>query len=180
MRKFTQNEMQNKKMSVESLKKLSRHSVVLVLDNLRSAHNVGAIFRTADSALVEKIFLVGVTPCPPSAHIDKTALGAADVVPWQHYEKIEDVLEDLKKNGYTLVSLEQTDGSISYASEKVFLKKDFPIALVVGNEVDGVSQYAIDKSDYSVDIPMYGRASSLNVSTATGIVVYEILRRLMV
>ncbi len=178
MRKFTQEEMQNKKRSVQSVNKLTRHPLVLVLDNLRSAHNVGAIFRTADAALLEKIYLVGVTPRPPSAHIDKTALGAADVVQWQYFETISEILEDLEKSGYTLVSLEQTDTSIPYSSQKVFLKKEFPIALIVGNEVSGVSQEALDVSDYSVDIPMYGRASSLNVATATGIVVYDILRRL--
>ena len=178
MRKFTPDEMQNKKRSVQSVKNKSRHPIVLVLDNLRSAHNVGAIFRTADAALLEKIYLVGVTPRPPSAHIDKTALGATDVVTWQYFETITVALEDLKKSGYTVVSLEQTDASISYSSEKVFLKKEFPIALIVGNEISGVSQNALDVSDYSVDIPMYGRASSLNVATATGIVVYDMIRRL--
>ncbi len=178
MRKFTSEEMQHKKKSVEMVGSLSRHPIVLVLDNVRSAHNVGAIFRTADAALVEKIFLTGVTPRPPSAHIDKTALGAADVVPWQYSESVTDVVCELKKSGYTLVSLEQTDESIPYSSEKAFLKSEFPIALIVGSEVSGVSQNVIDVSDYSVDIPMYGRASSLNVATATGIVVYDILRRL--
>lgn len=177
MKKISQEEMQRQKRSLLDTQKLTRHPIVVVLENVRSAYNVGAIFRTADSVLAHEVILVGLTPCPPSTHMDKSALGATDCVPWRYFEKTSEALDDLRASGYAIVALEQTDSSRSLFSDKIFDEGDFPLALIVGNEVSGVDQATLDSVDYSVDIPMYGRASSLNVATATGVVVYDALRR---
>lgn len=189
MKKYTTEEMKMRKKSLTEVKNLPRNSLILILENLRSAHNVGAIFRTADSTLVEKIMLIGITPVPPSPHLDKSALGATEVVPWQHFSSTEEAIIELRQKNYVLVALEQTHESLSYPNlistiknalkaNSEALTTQLKIALIVGNEVEGVSQNTVDLCDYSIDIPMYGRASSLNVATATGIVVYDLIRQM--
>ncbi len=189
MQKYSAEEMKMQKKSLTEVRNLPRHPLVLILENIRSSHNVGAIFRTADATLVEKIMLIGITPVPPSPHLDKSALGATEVVPWQHFAGAADAVIELKQKGYVLVALEQTHGSLSYPTLISTIKNaliahskvpttQLKIALIVGNEVEGVSQNTINLCDYSIDIPMYGRASSLNVATATGIVVYDLIRQM--
>lgn len=170
IKKLTHQQILKSKPSVGKVKKLKRTPLVLVLDNLRSLYNIGSIFRSADAILVEKIYLCGITGCPPNKEIEKVALGAVEVVPFQHFTRVEDCLKKLKKLGYTIYALELTNNSVNYKQEKYH----FPCALVLGNEVDGISEEAMTVVDRAVDIPMKGRANSLNVATAMAVVGYEI------
>lgn len=151
-----------------------RFPIVGVLDNIRSAYNVGAMFRTADAARVEELVLCGITATPPRNDVRKTALGADEYVPWRYVERAEDAVRDLRAKGYRIVVLEKTDPSTSFRQARF----EFPLALVVGNEWHGVSDTVLELADLSIYIPMYGRKTSLNVSVAFGIAVYEILRHL--
>lgn len=153
---------------------------ILILDNIRSTHNVGSIFRTADAAGVGMIYLIGTTPTPidqfgrKRKDIAKTSLGAEDVISWKYSKTILPVISKLKKAGYVIVSLEQSIKSVDYTKAAKLLKGK-PIVLILGNEVDGVSQKALEKSDYIVEIPMKGVKESLNVSVATGIALFRLL-----
>ncbi len=143
---------------------------VLILPNIRSGHNVGAIFRTADGAGVDKLYLTGYTPCPPHTQIDKVSLGAEKFVSWEYKKQAGRLLKELKKAGYNMVALEQTK-----TSADVFKwKPKFPIALVLGNEKTGVSKSLLKYCDLAVEIPMKGKKNSLNVSVAAGIAMYRI------
>ncbi|MEM9737667.1 MAG: RNA methyltransferase [Bacteroidota bacterium] len=152
-----------------------RKPLVLLLDNIRSAHNVGAIFRTADSFLVERIYLCGITPKPPHCQITKTALGAEKVVPWEKVDSILAPISILKKRAHQIIAIEQTPESISL--EKLDRKKiNFPIALILGHEIFGVSEGALQEADMNIEIPQYGIKKSLNVATCAGILLWELLR----
>jgi len=143
----------------------------VVLNNIRSLYNVGSIFRTGDGAGVEKIWLCGITGCPPNSQITKTALGAEEQIPWEYREDARSVIEELKRNGYQIVLLEQMEGSIAYDE---FTPKQTPgVCLVIGNEIEGVSQQVLSSCDAAVDIEMAGLKNSLNVSVAFGIVAYH-------
>lgn len=154
----------------------------LILHDIRSAYNVGAIFRTADGAGVSKIYLTGYTPCPPDKNklrktqadkmIEKTALGAEKTIAWEKYENLENLLKELKKEKIEIIALEKTKNS---ADIKKF-KPSFPAALILGNEVDGVPRAVLKKCDAIVSIPMRGKKESLNVSVAAGIAMYELLK----
>ena len=148
--------------------------LTVVLDNIRSLHNVGAIFRTADGVGVEKVWLCGVTGFPPQAQITKTALGAEQRVPWRQDRDTVSVLRDLKSAGYEIVLLEQTDQSVDY--------QDFvpsgPVCLVVGNETQGISPELVAFCDAAVEIPMAGIKNSLNVAVAFGVAAYHIREQL--
>ncbi|MGL5830611.1 MAG: TrmH family RNA methyltransferase [Candidatus Altimarinota bacterium] len=170
MRKLSQEEIRSFKRKLEEVVALKRRPIVLVVDDVRSLFNIGSFFRTADAFLLEKIYLCGISGRPPQKEIEKTALGTVEAVPWQYYEKIGDCLEDLKGRGYQIVALEQTNQSRDYKE----VKYDFPLALVVGNEIDGVGKVALEKADLAVEIDMAGRASSLNVANAFAIVIAEI------
>ncbi len=152
-------------------------SLTLVLDNIRSAHNVGAIFRTADAAGVEKIYLIGTTPAPidrfgrTRPDIQKTALGAEKSVAWEHVSNTEPFLKQLKKEGVTILALEQHEKSKDY--KKIKLKG--ATALIVGNEVEGIPESILKKADHIIEIPMRGKKESLNVSVATGIALFRLL-----
>ncbi len=150
--------------------KNKKNKIVLVLDQVRSAHNVGSIFRTADAFGVEKIFLVGITPTPENIAVKKTALGAENFVCWEKVEKIEDILFDLKKRGYRLIAVEQGEGAVLLSSFTVEKKASY--ALIFGHEVVGVSKEGCHNSDVMVEIPQYGMKKSLNVSVATGILLW--------
>lgn len=141
-----------------------------MLDNIRSLYNVGSLFRTADALLVEKIILCGITGTPPDKQIEKVALGAVETVPFAYEKNVRAAVSKLKAEGKQIVALELTKESINYR------KADYAeeIALVVGNEVDGVADEVLEMADLAVDIPMKGRANSLNVATATAVVAYEI------
>ena len=145
--------------------------VVLVLDNIRSAHNVGSAFRTADAFKADKIFLCGICAVPPGAEIHKSALGAEDSVPWEHREDTLSLVDDLHAGGYTVISVEQTENSISLEAFKP--DKGAKYALVFGNEVDGVQQSVVDASDFSLEIPQRGTKHSLNVSVSVGVLLWH-------
>lgn len=147
---------------------------VIVLPNIRSGHNVGAMFRTADGAGVEKLYLTGYTPCPPHVQVDKVSLGAEKWMPWEHYKNTGPLLKKLKKQGFTIVALEQTRKSDSIYE----WKPKFPLALVVGNEKTGVTPNVLKYCDVSVHLPMHGRKNSLNVSVAAGIAMYYISNKI--
>jgi tRNA G18 (ribose-2'-O)-methylase SpoU len=143
---------------------------VLILPNIRSGHNVGAIFRTADGAGVDKLYLTGYTPCPPHIQIDKVSLGAEKWMPWEYRKQAGRLLKELKQMGYNIVALEQTK-----SSQEIFKwQSKFPIALVLGNEKTGVPKSLLKYCDASIEIPMRGRKNSLNVSVAAGIAMYQV------
>ncbi len=146
----------------------------LILPNIRSCHNVGAMFRTADACAVAKIFLVGYTARPPKREIDKVSLGAETWVPWEYYETLGPLLQKLQSDGVSLVALEKTDTSVDISSIDV----TGDVALIVGNEVDGVEESVLGQCDTVTHIPMYGRKESLNVSIAAGIALYTLSQKL--
>ncbi|HEY4643156.1 MAG TPA: RNA methyltransferase [Bacteroidota bacterium] len=150
-----------------------RHPIFVALDNIRSLYNVGSIFRTSDAARVEKLFLCGYTSFPPRKEIDKTALGATFSVPWEYRQNPVDVIRELKSGNVTICVLEHTTRSVPYTSVK---PSDFPICLVLGNELVGVSKEVIERADMAIEIPMYGSKHSLNVAVAYGIAVFECVK----
>lgn len=152
-------------------KVLPPSGVVLLLDNIRSAHNVGSAFRTADAFKVDKIYLCGICACPPSAEIHKSALGAEDSVEWEHLDDTMTAIEKLKADNYSIVSVEQTCHSISL--EKFHREEGKKYAFIFGNEVDGVRQDVVDASDFVLEIPQFGTKHSLNVSVSMGIVLWQ-------
>ncbi|MBI5413682.1 RNA methyltransferase [Candidatus Peregrinibacteria bacterium] len=173
IQKIPHSEIKKSKPSAGEVRLRKRTPVYVVLDGIRSMYNVGAMFRTSDAALVEKVFLTGITPKPPHKDIDKSALGAADVVPWQYVHSAVDVIKNLKSHGIKIIALELTKQSVPYHE----MKYSFPVCLVVGNEVLGISDEVLNLCDFAIDIPMLGLANSLNVATAYGIALFEILRQ---
>lgn len=149
-----------------------KESFFLILPNIRSCHNVGAMFRTADACGVDKLYLVGYTATPPKPQIDKVSLGAETWMPWEYRKDVKRLITTLKKKGVFVVALEKTDKSLEIS--KLKLKSKGAIALVVGNEVDGVPEDVLCLCDAVVHIPMYGKKESLNVSIAAGIALYEL------
>lgn len=143
---------------------------ILVLPNIRSAHNVGAMFRTADGAGVEKIYLTGYTPCPPHPRLDKVSLGAEKWVAWEYAKQTGRLLKKLKEQGYKIVALEQTPKSVSIYQ----WQPEFPLALIVGNEKTGVTKSLLKYCDTEIELDMKGKKKSLNVSVAAGITMYYI------
>ncbi len=164
------------RLDVEGYKASAKVSVVVILDNIRSAINVGSVFRSSDAFAIERIILVGFTATPPSREITKTAIGATSSVDWTHVDDITDTLLQLKRNGYTITSIEQTDSSVSLLDWDI--KPDQKLAIVMGNEVDGVSDEALALSDVAIEIPQYGTKHSLNVSVCAGVVLWEVSRKL--
>ncbi len=146
--------------------------MVIVLDNVRSAHNTGSAFRTADAFGVDKIFLGGITPVPPSPELRKVALGAEEVVPFQHVQDVVNLVRQLKKDGYTVVAVEQTVNSVKL--NRFNREPGTKYALVFGNEVDGVQQEVVDQCDFSLEIPQKGTKHSLNVSVSVGVVLWAL------
>ena len=159
------------RISPERYKELPQSGIVLVLDNIRSAHNVGSAFRTCDAFKVDRLLLCAV---PPSAEIHKSALGAEDSVPWEHWDDTLDAVRQLREAGYVVVSVEQTEHSLSL--EKFKPEPGRKYALVFGNEVDGVRQDVVDASDFALEIPQYGTKHSLNVSVSVGVVLWQTRR----
>lgn len=145
-----------------------------MLDNLRSLYNIGSIFRTADALLIDKIYLCGISGKPPNKQIEKVALGAVETVPFEYHEKVEVLVEKLKAEGKKIVAIELTDNSTNYRE----FEWETPLVLILGNEVDGVSEKIMEMIDGAVDIPMKGRANSLNVATAFAVVAYEVYSRI--
>ncbi|MBQ2373449.1 MAG: RNA methyltransferase [Bacteroidales bacterium] len=159
------------RVSAEEYKELPESGIVLVLDNIRSAHNVGSAFRTADSFKIDKVWLCGICAVPPSAEIHKSALGAEDSVDWEHVDDTMEAVRRLKEDGYTIVSAEQTMESVML--DTFVPEKGRRYAVVFGNEVAGVSQEVVDASDFALEIPQYGTKHSLNVSVSMGVVLWH-------
>lgn len=175
MRKLSMDELGRK--SVSDFKEAEKHKLMLVLDNIRSMHNVGSVFRSADAFLVEGICLCGYTPQPPHRDIHKTALGATETVDWMYFSTTSEAVQQLKEKGYKVFALEQAEGSISL--EQFNAQEHLPAALVLGNEVEGVDAEVLKYCDGCIEIPQFGMKHSLNVSVATGIVLWEAVRRMM-
>ena len=157
----------------DQLPKIDRNPVHVVLDNLRSAYNVGSIFRTSDAGAVEHIHLCGMSAHPPHKKLEKTALGAFEYVPWTYHERTTDALEALGEKGLLRVAVEVTENSASVMD----FEWPSPVAIVFGNEVTGINDRVLQACDATVRIPMHGYKNSMNVATAFGIVLYEVLRR---
>jgi tRNA G18 (ribose-2'-O)-methylase SpoU len=174
MRKLTIEEMG--RMDVQSFKAADKLPLVVVLDNVRSLHNVGSVFRTADAFRLQGVYLCGITACPPSPEIHKTALGAEDSVAWQYWADTLEAVEQLKAEGYTVFAVEQVHNSVLLPDLTLDATKKY--AVVLGNEVKGVKQEVVDASHYALEIPQYGTKHSLNVSVTAGIVMWEFLKRL--
>ena len=163
-------------MDVQSFKAAEKLPLIVVLDNVRSLHNVGSVFRTADAFRLEAIYLCGITACPPSAEIHKTALGAEDSVEWHYAADTCDVVRSLKEQGVVVFAVEQVEGSVLLPDLELDPSQRY--AVVMGNEVKGVQQAVVDLADYALEIPQYGTKHSLNVSVTAGIVMWEFLKRL--
>ncbi|MDR0233080.1 MAG: RNA methyltransferase [Dysgonamonadaceae bacterium] len=164
------------RLTQEDFKEVEKTPLVVVLDNVRSLHNVGSVFRTADAFLIEKICLCGITACPPHAEIHKTALGAENTVEWTYCEDTCEILRKLKSEGYRLLAIEQAEGSILL--NDFIPNKQEKYAVVFGNEVKGVLQEAIDLCDACIEIPQFGTKHSLNVSVTSGIVIWDFFCKL--
>jgi len=151
-----------------------RFPITLVLDNIRSAYNVGSIFRTAECAFIERLILCGITARPPHQGIEKTALGTTELVPWDYEESVSTAVKKLKDKEYTIASLELTSHSIPIQQVSGAY---FPLALIIGNEVTGVSSEALELSDLILEIPLYGEKESLNVAVAVGVALFLLLEK---
>lgn len=170
-KKLPYEEIKMSRPTLEELAGYSRFPVHVYAENIRSLYNVGSIFRTADGTLVEKLWLAGYTGFPPRKEIDKTALGSVESVPWEHSFDGTSILQGLKEKGVQLVALEHTDSSVKYTEADY----SFPLCVMLGNEVDGLSREAVDMCDLAVEIPMYGIKQSLNVSVACGVILYYLV-----
>jgi tRNA G18 (ribose-2'-O)-methylase SpoU len=175
MRKLIHQELLDRRLDPAEVPGVRRHPVVGVLENIRSMYNIGSCFRTADAMLLERLVLTGYTSTPPRKEILKTALGATETVPWQHEESTIDAIETLRAEGYRIYALELTDSSTPIDRIDAM---DFPAAIVLGNELNGVSQDVLDHCDQAIEIPMYGVKHSLNVAVAFGVAAWECVRRL--
>ncbi len=165
------------RMSVSEFRKSAKLPVVVILDNIRSMHNVGAAFRTADAFSVEKIFLCGITASPPHREIHKTALGATDTVEWNYENETVPLVHRLKEEGYTIVAIEQAQPHIPL--QEFSPDPGSKYAFVFGNEVHGVNEEVVEKCDFCIEIPQSGTKHSLNISVSIGIVLWEVYRNLM-
>ncbi|MDR3626066.1 MAG: RNA methyltransferase [Ignavibacteriaceae bacterium] len=171
MKKLTHDEISQKRSTLETLNEVNKLPVYVLLDSIRSNYNVGSIFRTSDGAMIEKLYLCGYTPHPPKKEILKTALGSTESVKWEYVKDPKDVVLKLKAEGVKICALELTSKSKHYYETS---PKDFPLCMIVGNEITGVSQELIDLCDFSLEIPQYGIKQSLNVAVAYGISIFEL------
>lgn len=162
------------RLGVEEYRKTDKLPVTVVLDNVRSEMNVGSVFRTADAFLIERIMLCGITPQPPKPEIHKTALGAEESVAWQYYPTALAAVEQLKAEDYTICSIEQVHDSVSL--DQFTVNSGQKVAIILGNEVKGVSQEVVDASDLCVEIPQHGTKHSLNISCCAAIVMWHVYR----
>jgi 23S rRNA (guanosine2251-2'-O)-methyltransferase len=173
MRKLRNTELNRK--TIEEFKKSKKTSAIVILDNIRSIHNVGSIFRTSDSFLIEKIIISGYTATPENSKMEKTALGSSDSVDWEYTEDVIETIQSLKNKGIKVVSVEQAEKSLKI--EKFTPEKGIKYAFVFGNEVDGVSDEIILESDQVLEIPQVGTKHSLNVSVAAGIILWDFYQK---
>lgn len=175
MRKLRTIEMQ--RLSVEEFRESEKMPLVVVMDDVRSMHNVGSVFRTADAFRLEAVYLCGITGCPLHSEIHKTALGAEDSVSWRYFKTALEAVEELKSRGVVVLSIEQAEGSTTLPRFRVESGKRY--AVVLGNEVKGVHQEVIDASDGCLEIPQFGTKHSMNVSVTAGIVIYHFAKHLI-
>ena len=173
MKKLSHEEISKNRSTLSTLHTVTKLPIYVVLNSIRSSYNVGSIFRTSDGAMIEKLFLCGYTPHPPKKEVLKTALGSQDSVNWEYVHDPREVIQKLKVNGIKICALELTESSIPTFKIK---KEDFPLALIIGNEITGVSQDLLDMCDMSIEIPQYGIKQSLNVAVAYGIAVFDLRR----
>jgi tRNA G18 (ribose-2'-O)-methylase SpoU len=157
-------------------KELTKTPLVVVLDNIRSCHNIGSVFRTSDALLIEKIYLCGITSTPPDKEIRKTALGAENTVCWEYNASTLEVIISLKEKGYTIAAVEQVENSVSLSD--YIPPRNGKLALVFGNEVKGVQQEVVDQCDLAIEIPQFGTKHSFNISVSVGIVLWDLFNKL--
>ncbi|MGE5421229.1 MAG: RNA methyltransferase [Chloroflexota bacterium] len=174
MRKLLNSELNRK--TTEEVQKSEKSPFTIVLDNVRSESNVGSVFRTADAFLTEAVWLCGITGRPPSREIQKTALGATESVRWKYFQDTVDAINELKKNGYRIIAVEQAEGSTEL--QDFTIEKGVKYALVFGHEVNGVSQEVVDLCDQCLEIPQFGVKHSFNIAVSAGIVLWEVNRKL--
>jgi tRNA G18 (ribose-2'-O)-methylase SpoU len=170
MRKLSHDEIALKRSTIETLHQVKKLPVYVLLNSIRSNYNVGSIFRTSDGAMIEKLYLCGYTPTPAKKEVLKTALGSTNSVHWEYIKNAKTVINELKNKGIQICALELTDKSLPYHQLE---KDDFPLCLVVGNEITGVPQEILDLCDKSLEISQYGIKQSLNVAVAYGIAIFE-------
>jgi tRNA G18 (ribose-2'-O)-methylase SpoU len=173
MRKLTHAEISSKRIPRDTALSRPRLPIYAVAENVRSLYNVGSLFRTSDGALIEKLYLAGFTPHPPRKEIEKTALGATETVPWEYCKDAGTAIAELKKRKVKICAVELTTESKPYFA---LTKADFPLCLVFGNEITGISKEIIDEVDMAIEIPMFGAKQSLNVAVAYGIVLFDCVR----
>ncbi len=166
-----------KRLSIDEFREAAKLPLVVVLDDVRSMYNIGSVFRTGDAFRIEGVCLCGICQCPPSTEIHKTALGAEDSVSWQYFRTAVDAVGELKGRGYTVLSVEQAEGSTKL--HEFVPEKGRRYAVVLGNEVKGVHQEVVDASDGCLEIPQLGTKHSMNVSVTAGIVIYKFAEALM-
>jgi tRNA G18 (ribose-2'-O)-methylase SpoU len=174
MRKLANEELDRK--NIQEFKAAEKTPIILILDDIRSLHNIGSVFRTCDAFLIEKIYLCGITATPPNKEIHKTALGATDTVDWTYEEDVLYVIDSLKAENTRVYAIEQTENSIMLNQFEPI--KNQKIALIFGNEVKGVSQKAIDLSEGVIEIPQLGSKHSLNIAVSAGIVVWDLFQKM--
>lgn len=170
MRKLKNEELDRK--TIEEFKEAQKTPLIIVLDNVRSAYNVGSVFRTADSFLIEAIYLCGITATPPNRDIRKTALGATDSVNWRYFNKTSEALEHLKENNCKILAIEQAENSI--ALNEFIPEKGRKYAVIFGHEVKGIEQEVVNLCDNCIEIPQYGTKHSLNIAVSAGIVIWDL------
>ena len=175
MRKLKNSELG--RISVENFKTSKKTPIVVVLDNVRSALNVGSSFRTSDAFRIEKIYLCGITAKPPNKEIRKSALGATESVKWEKVEETESIIKKLKSEGYHICAIEQTENSIMLNN---FIPPKKPIVVVFGHEVNGIQQSVVDLCNQSIEIPQIGTKHSLNISVTIGIVIWDLYKKIVV
>ncbi|UUC46774.1 RNA methyltransferase [Flavobacterium cerinum] len=174
MRKLANSELERK--NISEFKEADKTPVIIILDDIRSLHNIGSVFRTADAFLIEKIYLCGITATPPNKEIHKTALGATDTVVWEYAKDVVEVIGKLKEDNVSVFAIEQVEHSVLL--QDFTPVKDTRYALVFGNEVKGVSQQAINLCEGTIEIPQLGTKHSLNISVSAGIVIWDMFRKM--
>lgn len=174
MRKLENSELERK--SITAFKQADKTPIIIILDDIRSLHNIGSVFRTADAFLIEKIYLCGITASPPNKEIQKTALGATETVTWEHHKNVLEVITNLKGLNIEIFAIEQVESSVFLQDFQIEKNKKY--ALIFGNEVYGVSQKAIELCNGTIEIPQLGTKHSLNISVSTGIVIWDLFQKM--
>ncbi len=173
MKKLSHDQISQNRSTLDTIHKVDKLPVYVLLDNIRSSYNVGSIFRTSDGVMIEKLFLCGYTPTPNKKEVLKTALGSQNSIKWEYEKDPKKVICSLKEKGIKICALELTDKSIPYYN---VTKYDFPLCLIVGNEITGISNELLNLCDFSIEIPQLGIKQSLNVAVAYGITIFDLRR----